>query len=134
MNPLNLATYRRHPVYLALRLLHWLRCWFIGVDAADVEIAMHRRPEDWTAFVARTLKELSRVVKPGGHIAFEVGEVRGGKIQLETLVLQAMAGLPLEPLGVMINAQAFTKTANCWGIANNAKGTNSNRIVLMRRT
>jgi hypothetical protein len=33
----------------------------------------------------------------------------------------------------MVNAQAFTKTANCWGVANNAKGTNSNRIVLLRR-
>jgi hypothetical protein len=39
----------------------------------------------------------------------------------------------LEPLLVVINAQQFTKTANCWGVANNRKGTNSNRIVLFRK-
>ena len=39
----------------------------------------------------------------------------------------------LEPVLVLINDQKFTKTANCWGVSNNAKGTNSNRIVLLRR-
>jgi hypothetical protein len=112
---------------------NWLRCWFIGVDAGAVDIAMHRRPADWTAFVARTLAELARVVRPGGHVAFEVGEVRGGAVRLETLVLEAMAGLPLRPLAVMISDQAFTKTANCWGVSNNARGTNTNRIVLATR-
>jgi len=112
---------------------NWLRCWFIGVDAAAVPIAMHRRPEDWTAFIATVLAELARVVRPGGHVAFEVGEVRGGKIELETLVLQAMAGLPFEALAVLVNTQAFTKTANCWGVSNNARGTNTNRIVVARR-
>jgi hypothetical protein len=40
----------------------------------------------------------------------------------------------LEPLLVLINDQQFTKTANCWGVDNMAKGTNTNRIVLFRRT
>jgi hypothetical protein len=35
---------------------------------------------------------------------------------------------------VLINDQQFTKTANCWGVDNMAKGTNTNRIVLFRRT
>jgi hypothetical protein len=112
---------------------NWLRCWFIGVDPAEVDIAMYRRPDDWTAFIARVFGELGRVVRPGGHVAFEVGEVRGGSVALEALVLQAMAGLPFEPLAVLVNSQAFTKTANCWGVSNNAKGTNTNRIVLARR-
>jgi hypothetical protein len=34
---------------------------------------------------------------------------------------------------VVINAQQFTKTANCWGVENNAKGTNTNRIVVFRK-
>jgi hypothetical protein len=29
----------------------------------------------------------------------------------------------------MVNQQEFTKTANCWGVRNNAKGTNTNRIA-----
>ena len=112
---------------------NWLRCWFAGIDVAAVPISMHRRPRDWQDFVHWTLRELGRVVKPGGHVAFEVGEVRGGTLRLEELVLDAMAGTPFEPLQVLVNQQAFTKTANCWGVDNNAKGTNSNRIVLMQR-
>jgi hypothetical protein len=33
----------------------------------------------------------------------------------------------------MIHAQKFTKTANCWGIDNNARGTNTHRVVVLRR-
>ena len=39
----------------------------------------------------------------------------------------------LEPLLVVINSQEFTKTANCWGVRNNPKGTNTNRIVVFRK-
>lgn len=112
---------------------NWLRCWFVGIDAKSVDISMHRRVEEWTAFVASTFKELARVVRPGGHVAFEVGEVRNGTVELEKQVLRAMEGQPFEPLAVVVNVQAFTKTANCWGVSNNAKGTNTNRIVLSRR-
>jgi hypothetical protein len=73
------------------------------------------------------------VLRPGGFVAFEVGEVRGGSVLLERHVAAAIAGLPFDLLGVMVNRQAFTKTANCWGVDNNARGTNSNRIVLARR-
>lgn len=111
---------------------NWLRCWFAGLEA-KVDIAMHRKPEDWTEFTRKVLADLSRVTKPGGHIAYEVGEVRNGKIELDRLVLEAAAGLPLDPIGVVVNVQEFTKTANCWGVANNSKGTNTNRIVVFSR-
>jgi hypothetical protein len=112
---------------------NWLRCWFVGVKAERVEIAMHRGLGNWSAFIGRSLAELGRVVRPGGHIAFEVGEVRKGAVELDRLVVAALAGLPFEPLGVAVNRQAFTKTAQVWGIGNNRVGTNSNRIVLARR-
>lgn len=112
---------------------NWLRCWFAGIDVDHVEIAMHRTAASWMAMVRETLVEQARIVRSGGHVAFEVGEVRGGKILLERLVWQAAEGLPFERLGVMINQQDFTKTANCWGVANNSSGTNTNRIVLLRR-
>ena len=67
-------------------------------------------------------------------MAFEVGEVRGGKILLERHVIAAIGGLPFVVPGVMVNRQCFTKTANCWGVGNNSGGTNSNRIVLAHRT
>ncbi|WP_119301300.1 DNA methyltransferase [Dongia deserti] len=112
---------------------NWLRCWFAGIDPNAVPITLHRSLADWEAFVASCFREFARIVRPGGKVAFEVGEVRGGKVALEHAVLSAAKDLPFEPLVVMINRQSFTKTAQCWGVDNNAKGTNSNRIVVFER-
>jgi hypothetical protein len=112
---------------------NWLRCWFAGIDPADVRIDRHRDIAGWEAFVRRGFQEFARVVRPGGFVAFEVGEVRGGKVLLERHVAAAIEGLPFALLGVMVNQQAFTKTANCWGVNNNRGGTNSNRIVMAVR-
>lgn len=112
---------------------NWLRCWFAGIAVENVAISMHRSEEAWRSMVRDVLVEQARMLKQGGHVAFEVGEVRGGKVLLERLVWQAAADLPFERLGVMVNAQEFTKTANCWGVSNGASGTNTNRIVLLRR-
>jgi DNA methylase len=112
---------------------NWLRCWFAGIDPNAIAIDMHRTEAAWTGMVADVLRELARVIKPNGHVAFEVGEVRRGKVLLEQLVWKAAEGLPFTRLGVIVNQQAFTKTANLWGVSNNVGGTNSNRIVLLRR-
>lgn len=112
---------------------NWLRCWFAGIDISQVSISMHKTEQAWEEMVRGVLLEQARVLRPGGHVAFEVGEVRNGKIKLEEAVWRAVNGLPFERLGVMINQQEFTKTANCWGVGNNAKGTNTNRIVILRR-
>lgn len=112
---------------------NWLRCWFAGLDPAAAAVASIRSEAAWTAMVRRVLAEMERVVRPGGWIAFEVGEVRGGKVLLERLVWTAAEGLAFDRAGVLINRQDFTKTANCWGVSNGARGTNSNRIVLLRR-
>jgi len=112
---------------------NWLRCWFAGINPDSVAIDMHKSEEAWTNMVRRVLTEHVRVLRPGGYIAFEVGEVRNGKVLLEKLVWRAAESLPFDRLGVMINDQEFTKTANCWGVANGSKGTNTNRIVLLQR-
>ena len=70
---------------------------------------------------------------PGGHIAFEVGEVRAGRLRLEEAVLPCGISAGLDPRLILINQQEFTKTANCWGVSNGTKGTNTNRIVLFRK-
>ncbi|MGQ0737034.1 MAG: DNA methyltransferase [Acidobacteriota bacterium] len=111
---------------------NWLRCWFCGIDAEAVPITQARGVDQWRAFVQATLAEIQRVLAPGGHVAFEVGEVKGGTLRLEEIVIPAGVAAGLEPLLVLINEQRFTKTANCWGVTNNRKGTNTNRVVVFR--
>lgn len=113
---------------------NWLRCWFAGIDPKAVRIDIHRGIPAWEAFVRSCFTEFARVLRPGGTIGFEVGEVRGGSVLLERNVAAAIEGLPFAIEGVMVNQQSFTKTANIWRVGNNARGTNSNRIVLARRT
>ena len=113
---------------------NWLRCWFLGINSKSIPITKHKNIEEWSAFISKTLAELGRVSCPGAYAAFEVGEVRKGAVRLEEHVISASKGLPFETLGVVINRQKFTKTANCWGVSNNKSGTNSNRIVLLRKT
>ena len=112
---------------------NWLRCWFNGVDADKVALWHWKRAPDWQAAMTRVFRELRRVLVPSGFVAFEVGEVRGGRLLLETLVVPAAREAGLEPLLVLVNDQRFTKTAHCWGVDNRTRGTNTNRVVLLRK-
>lgn len=114
---------------------NWLRCWFNGIDAEETgkRLTMHRKLDDWSRAMADVFQELFRVVRPGGWVAFEVGEVGGGKIKLEEAVVPLGAGAGFRFEGVLINEQKFTKTSNIWGVNNNGKGTNTNRVVLFQK-
>ncbi len=112
---------------------NWLRCWFCGIRAVEVPVTVARDVSDWQAAMTDVFRELSRVVRPGGHVAFEVGEVRAGTLKLEEAVLPCGMSAGLLPALVLINDQDFTKTANCWGVSNRAKGTNTNRVVLFQK-
>lgn len=114
---------------------NWLRCWFCGLDAETIAggITMSRTVEGWAETMQGVFRELHRVTRPGGFVAFEVGEVRKGTVRLEEVVLPLGIRAGFSPLGLLINEQTFTKTANIWGVDNNAKGTNSNRIALFEK-
>lgn len=115
---------------------NWLRCWFNGIDAQAVGagITMSRTVEEWSEAMGAVFAELYRVTRSGGRVAFEVGEVKRGKVRLEEIVAPLGTAAGFECEAVLINAQKFTKTANIWGVRNNSKGTNTNRIVLMRKS
>ena len=113
---------------------NWLRCWFNGIDAKQIDIWMFRDARSWSAAMERVFAELYRVLKSGAHIAFEVGEVRNGKVKMEDLVIPAARSVGLKPILVLINAQEFTKTSNCWGVTNQTSGTNTNRVVLLKKS
>jgi hypothetical protein len=112
---------------------NWLRCWFLGIDSSGVKLTVPRKLDQWAEAMTAVFHELHRVLKPGGHVAFEVGEVHKGATRLEEIVLPCGLAAGLEPLLVLINDQKFTKTANCWGVDNMSKGTNTNRIVVFRK-
>ena len=113
---------------------NWLRCWFLDIDPQKVQLTVPRKVKVWQEAMTAVFHELQRVLKRGGHIAFEVGEVgAGGAIKLEEAVVPCGLAAGLKPLLILINDQKFTKTANCWGVNNNSKGTNTNRIVLFRK-
>ena len=114
---------------------NWLRCWFNHIDPAAIanQITTPRTLEAWDAFIRPVFRELHRITRPGGHVAFEVGEIRKGTIRLEETVVPAAETAGFTCQKILINEQTFTKTANIWGVTNNTRGTNTNRIVLLQK-
>ncbi len=115
---------------------NWMRCWFNGIDSEEIgkKITMSKNTLEWSSEMQRVVEELHRIVRPGGYVAFEVGEIRNQTIKLEELIIPIgqKAGFAIDH--VMVNTQDFTKTANLWGVSNNSKGTNTNRIVVMHKS
>ncbi|MGA1847892.1 MAG: DNA methyltransferase [Thermoplasmatota archaeon] len=114
---------------------NWLRCWFNGLDAKKVEenMTMSSTVNSWKREMEPVFSELHRVTRPGGYVAFEVGEVRNRKVNLDEVVIPLGTDAGFSCFGVVINSQTFTKTSNIWGIDNNRRGTNTNRIVLFEK-
>ena len=114
---------------------NWLHCWFNGIDVDAVArtITMAKSIGDWTRVMGGVFKELYRVTKLGGWVAFEVGEIRNATLKLEEHVMPLGIDAGFSCEAVLINQQTFTKTSNLWGVKNNEAGTNSNRIVIFRR-
>jgi DNA modification methylase len=114
---------------------NWLRCWFNGLDVKEIEkgISTPSNIESWQTIMQDVFVELYRITKEGGHVAFEVGEIRKGKIKMENLVIPIAMNAGFSPVGVLLNEQIFTKTSHIWGIANNSGGTNTNRIILLKK-
>ena len=107
--------------------------WFCSIEIEQGKIWQLKSLEDWVARMTDVFVELKRVLKRGGRVAFEVGEIRNATVFLENAVVKASLDAGLIPEKLMINTQHFTKTANCWGGSNNKRGTNSNRIVILKK-
>jgi hypothetical protein len=112
---------------------NWLRCWFCNIDASSVNITMARKLEEWQKAMTAVFTDLARVLAPDGYVAFEVGEIRLGTLNLEEAVIPCGMAAGLVPVCVLIHDQHFTKTSNCWGVENRAKGTNTNRVVVFQK-
>ena len=111
---------------------NWLRCWFNGIRAEDVaaKITMAKSVAEWSRVMQGVFDELFRITKPGGWVAFEVGEVKNGTVKLDEHVVPLGKAAGFRCAGILLNVQEFTKTANIWGVKNNNVGTNTNRVVV----
>ena len=111
---------------------NWLRCWFNNIDADEVvkKITAAKTTAEWSKVMLEVFIELYRITCRGGWVAFEVGEVKSGRVNLDEYVLPLGMIAGFQCKGILVNKQRFTKTANIWGIHNNTKGTNSNRVVM----
>lgn len=114
---------------------NWLRCWFNNIDSKEIgkNITMSKKLEDWNNVMNDVLKELYRITQPNGYVAFEVGEIKNGKIKLEQEILRLALKNSFSCESILINQQNFTKTSNIWGVKNNSSGTNTNRIVVLKK-
>lgn len=113
---------------------NWLRCWFAGLEVQNEKLGICKTLPKWQESMNKVFSELFRIVRLGGHVAFEVGEIHGGKIQLENAIIPVGLSAGFEVELVLINSQKFTKTSNCWGVRNNHLGTNTNRVVLFKKS
>ncbi len=114
---------------------NWLKAWFYGIneDSFKDALVQTRNLEEWKTFMRETLKELYRVVKENGTVVIEVGEVmyKNQTVNLDEIVAELGEEVGFSLYAIFINKQRFTKLANCFGVANNEKGTNTNRCVVM---
>lgn len=120
---LNVVNYRQD---------NWLRCWFAGVDPNKIP-KLTSSVAQWTENISLAIREMLRILKPRGHIAIEVGEIKRGQIKMEDLIVNAGSRCGISPKEIYLNEQNFTKTSHCWGIENNKSGTNTNRIVVFQK-
>ena len=114
------------------KLDNWLRAWFCGHDLEPLNLWQTRDLEQWRSWMKSAFREWHRVLKPGGALCFEVGEVAARKVQLEIEAVNIGVDVGYQIECIVINAQSFTKTAHLWGVTNGARGTNSNRVVVLR--
>lgn len=114
---------------------NWLRCWFNSINAEVIskKITMESDVNRWSKMMGSVFKELYRITKINGWVAFEVGEIQKGKIKLDDYIVPEGLNAGFVCKGIVINEQDFTKTSNIWGIKNKESGTNTNRIVLFRK-
>lgn len=114
---------------------NWMRLWFndIPLNEAEKEPFVTSNLEKWKLFVGDVFEDLYRITKEGGRVAFEVGEIRKGELNLEEYVAEVGSNKGFDLEMIYINSHSFSKTSNIWGVKNNTHGTNSNRIVVFRK-
>jgi DNA modification methylase len=120
---------------------NWLELWFAGISEKTFKenLIMVNSLQRWSAFMHDVLSEMLRVLKPRSYAVIEVGEVETsqGMIYLDEVVADIAESIRTPEKRfvvdeVLVNQQEFTKLANCFRVDNNRKGTNTNRLVVLK--
>ena len=121
---------------------NWMELWFLGIDEDAVRkgVVQTTSLKKWIEFMTPAIAEMGRVLRSDGVAVIEVGEVMIGDelVHLDEVIVDIVGdlrsdGCPLVVEEVLIHEQDFTKLANCFKIDNNKKGTNTHRLVVLRR-
>lgn len=116
---------------------NWLELWFLDIDPEPLKEMVVQTDDlgHWTMFMKDSIREMYRVLRPGGVAVIEVGEVRykGQMVNLDEIIVELGREIGFGIEEVLINYQQFTKLANCFNVDNMTKGTNTNRLVVLRR-
>lgn len=114
-----------------------LEFWFLGIDPEPLKQKVVQTVDlnEWTEFMKDSISEMYRVLRPGGVAVIEVGEVRhkGHTINLDEIIVELGRKAGFSVVEVLINLQQFTKLANCFNVDNMSKGTNTNRLAVLRK-
>lgn len=120
---------------------NWMRAWFLNLEEKAESAPLMVTPDvgKWRDFMRDVIREMGRVLKPGGKAVIEVGEVKKGRA-MHNLEEEMISSLPIsvgsrriEVRELFLNMQSFTKLSNCWDVSNNLKGTNSNRCLVLEK-
>lgn len=111
---------------------HELRRWFLRCGGSSVP-SFSSIPE-WRDAMTQALRSIAQCLKRNGVIAWEVGEVRKGSIDLEHASAEAAKAAGLVPRALLLHEARFTKTAHAaLGVENNTAGTNTQRVLLLTK-
>jgi hypothetical protein len=116
---------------------NWLEFWFLGIDPEPLRKKIVQTVDlgVWSEFMRESIREMHRVLRPGGIAVIEVGEVRhkGALVNLDEVIVDLGRSVGMLVDEVLINSQQFTKLANCFNVDNMTKGTNTNRLAVLRK-
>ncbi len=116
----------------------WLEYWFSGFRAGRAELYHVLDLAYWKEFIAATLREMLRVLKPGGYASLAVGEVQlpNGVVYLDDVVAQEVQRIECNGKKFRVDEVLIHQQRVSERVPGGESGENvvlaSNRIVVLR--